>query len=396
VERDTARRNVIACFLLVLSVLLSDVGLPFVVAAAIAVGLGRRPARLWIPAIPLVLFAIWWLAYGSEAPTYLSVSNLEGLPTYVFDSASSGLASIAGVNRGDLTGTSARGHVLLIVAAVVVVAWLVRGGRPSSWLLVFVGAALTFWVLTGANYTLGRAASASRYQLVDATLLILIAAELFRSTRLRRWQVAVLSALALIAIVSNLDTLGYGYRFMRHHATYTKADLGALQIARRVASPRFQLFESIAHDPYLTGITAKRYFSESAAHGSPPAYSPKQIANAPPAQRQAADNVLTAAYGVFPTKADRPSSSQGCRRLAVRADGGGPDVQIPPRGAFLTDLGRSPLVIYLRRFAPKNLSVSIGFLGAGSTARIAVPPDSLALPWKLTATGRSALEICPR
>ena len=47
---------------------------------------------------------------------------------------------------------------------------------------------------------------------MDATLLIVIAAELFRPVRLRPWQTAAIVALALFALVSNLDILLDGYR----------------------------------------------------------------------------------------------------------------------------------------------------------------------------------------
>jgi hypothetical protein len=64
-------------------------------------------------------------------------------------------------------------------------------------------------------------------------------------------------------------------------------------------------------------------------------------------------------------------------------------------GAFVTNVGTSSLVVYARRFAPPNGPVSIAFLGPRSTARFAVPRDSVALPWHLTAGASSAWEICP-
>ena len=56
-ERDTPRRNAAACALLVLSLLLSDVGLALVVSAAVAIALRRRPRQAWIPLVPVALFA---------------------------------------------------------------------------------------------------------------------------------------------------------------------------------------------------------------------------------------------------------------------------------------------------------------------------------------------------
>jgi hypothetical protein len=153
-----------------------------------------------------------------------------------------------------------RGYVLVIVAVVGLVVWLLRGGRPSSWSLVFIAAAMTFWVMAGASYIPGREPIASRYQFVDAALLIVIAAELLRPVRLRSWQAAIVTAVALGALASNLTVFADGLRFMRDHATNAKVDLGAPEITRGLSSPTFQLVPQIAHDPYLTGVTARRYF----------------------------------------------------------------------------------------------------------------------------------------
>ena len=248
-EEDAPRKNAIACLLLVCAVSLSGVGLAFVVAAAIAVVLRRRPGQLWIPAVPAVLYGIWWLTDGRDASSTLSFSNLEHLPKYMLDSASIGLASATGLNFG--ANAMFHGHVLLVLAVVAVGVWLLRGGRPSRWLAVFVGAALAFWALTGLSYMPGREPSASRYQLMDAALLIVIAAELFRPPPLRRWQGAVVGVLALFVLVSNLNELRSGYRFLHDQDTYTKADLGALEIARGHTTSDIQLTESVAHNRLL-------------------------------------------------------------------------------------------------------------------------------------------------
>jgi hypothetical protein len=390
-ERDTPLRNAIACLLLVSATMLFGLGPAFVVAATIAVVLRRRPEQLWIPAVPTLLFGVWWVAYGSDAPSALSVGNLIGLPKYVLDCVASGLASIGG-----RTGESALtwGRPLLVVVAVVVAAWLIRGGRPSPRVLVFLGAALSFWVLAGANYIEGRAPIASRYQIMHVTFLILIAAELFRPIRLSPAQGAAVMGVALVALGFNLKALRDGYSFMREHSAYVKADLGALEITRGRSAPAFRLIEPVAHNPYLTGVTARRYFGETGAHGSPPTYSPQQIAAAPPALRQAADHVMAAGYGMRLVQGRRSASRDGCRRLHTRSDGATGEVEML-FGAAITNMGKDPLIVGVRRFAPPTLPVALGFLGAGLTSRISVPRDSVPLPWHLTASGSSAFQVCP-
>ncbi len=99
IERDTPRRNVLACVLLTCSVLMSNGGLPFVVGAAIAIVLRRRPAQLWVALIPAVVFGLWWIFDGSTAPSTITSSNLAHLPRYVFDAVSVGIAAATGTNH---------------------------------------------------------------------------------------------------------------------------------------------------------------------------------------------------------------------------------------------------------------------------------------------------------
>ena len=392
-ERDTPVRNAGACLLLVCSVAIFDLGLAFAVAAGIAVLVRRRPAQLWIAAVPALLFAAWWLSYGVDAESHLSTSNVAHLPRYVLDSVSSGLASLVGLNRGGLTGTYAGGlptsyrreHVVLLVAAIGVAVWLLRGGRPSAWLLVYAGAALSFWVLAGANYFPGREPFASRYQLIDAALLILVAAELFRGVRLARWQAMIVVVVGAAAVVLNLVTLHYGFRFMRDHAAYAKADVGALEIARGVVPSGFSLTAPVAHDPYLSGVTAGRYFAETAAHGSPARDSPPQLARAGRLQRAAADHVLVAALGIAPRPVPRPAVAPGCRRVA---DG---EVVLPPGGAVVTNLGVRPIALGVRRYA--SASLSTGIAAPGASVRLAIPGDAATVPWRLAAGGPAV--VCP-
>jgi hypothetical protein len=386
-ERDSGQRNAVACLLLVVSISLSDLGIPFVVAAAIAVALRRRAAQLWIAAIPAALFVAWWVTYGSDAPSYLSWTNLRGLPEYILDSVAAGLASLTGLTEV-VTGT--RRRLLVLVAAIAVAAWLMRGGRPSARVLVFLGAALTFWGLAGANFIPGREPFASRYQLVHATFLILIAAELFRPIRLAPAQAAAVLAIALLALGLNLRDLGAGYHFMRDHSAYAKVDIGALEITRRLSRPNFQLLEPWAHDPYLSGVTAERYFTETDAHGSPPTYVPPQIEAAPPLQRLAADHVIAAAYGLHLEERRGSASEEDCRRH--RAGVG--EVELYSGGASIANMGARPLALGVRRFGSPDMPLPLGRLGANRSSQLAIPPDSLGLPWHLTVRGVSAFQVC--
>jgi hypothetical protein len=399
-ERDSPRRNILACVLLLVSVLCSDLGVSFVVAATLAVVLRGRLQQLWIPGIPGAAFAIWWLDYGRDAPSGLSATNVSHTPTYVLDSIASGLASLTGLTDSFNAADDPLlwGRMLLVLSVVGISILLIRGLRPSRYVLVVAAAAVSFWILAGANFTAGREPQASRYQLISATFLILLATELLRPVRFRPAALATTAALALIAIGANVDELRAGYDLIHSDSTIVRADLGALEITRGQApsGPEFQLTEPVAHTPYLGGVTAGAYFREIDQHGSL-ADSPPEIAAAAPEVRQAADSVLAARYRLRlrPVGARPARGAAGCRPVGGRPHAQPVDVTLPRRGALLANVGQAPVEVGVRRFASAQMPIDLGTLNPGRSALLPLPGDSLDLPWHLVATGASPLDICP-
>lgn len=387
-------RDRLACALLVASVALSDLALPFIAAAGISVLVQRRPRALWVPAVPGALFVVWFLAYGRDAPSLITSDNLTGLPRYVLDSAASGMDSLFGLGAGGwFEDSGGWGKPLVGLAVVAVAAERLRGWRPAPGVLIFLGGALAFWVLAGANFTPGREPQASRYQLVHVTFLLLIAAELLRGVRVARWVVGLAAAFALVALGSNLAALGSGDDFMREHAANARAALGALDLARDTAPPGLRLTPAVARDPFLSPITARRYFERRDAHGTP-AWSAAEIAAGPQRARAVADAVLVAATrtrlepaGDPRDSSGGPQATAGCRALepAPSMTGARPRVEtrLPPRGATITNLGTEPASVGVRRFAA--IPTKLGDLAGGASARVAGG-------WRLAADGR--LQLC--
>src|SRR5436305_8171305 len=262
----------LVCLLLICSVGFSNVGVPFVLGVATQLLLRRRPTQLWVVVVPLALFGLWWALDGHSQPSHLSAHNLVHLPKYVLDSMASGLASVTGLHGGTATGMRIPGRIVLGVVVVVILLALWRGWRPHAFVLVPVVIALAFWGLTGASYYAGREPFASRYQLFDAVLLVLIGAELVGMVRLGRIGLAAVVLVALAIVSSNIaDRLVYGYRFLRTQSGFVKADLGALELGRRLAPRNLWLLEGVAHNPSLSGATAGRFFTVKDADGRLPA-----------------------------------------------------------------------------------------------------------------------------
>ena len=386
-QRDTPRRNAAACALLAFSVALSGVGIAFVAAAVVAVAIRRRPTQLWIPAAPAAIWAAWSLAWGDDSTAEVSLSNVEHLPRYILDSASFGLASLTGLNQGPSAELQA--HLLLAVSTFAIVLWLVRGGRPSSQLAVFAAAALAFWTLTGLGFVTGREAFASRYQIVSAALLVVIAAELLRPFRPNRWQSALVIVVAALALVSNLERLDEGYRYLSARSSAAKADIGAVEIARGRTGGDLRLTTPVAYDDYLAGITTDRYYEETYDHGPMSHYSPQQIAEpipccaAPPIQFSRPPMRWSSPRPNRPAPpiaagASPAAPGQSCRRAA-------PPSATSARGRSSSASAAS---------APSApISTSAGW-PRDSAGTVTVPRDDAGRPWLLAAEGDAPLLIC--
>ncbi len=397
-ERDTPRRNVAAFLLLVFSVALYSLGLPFLVGATIAILLRRRLTQLWISLIPLALFVAWWIAYQTSQQSHLSLANIEQLPKYVLDSASIGLASLTGLNRGSPGADLTRAHVLLALAAIAVAVLVYKRGRPRGWALVFAGTALSFWIIAGAQYYPGRAPISSRYQIFDVPLIIAFAAELLRGVRLSRGVTIGLVAAGLAVIASNTSPLNYGFGFMQTHSDYAKAEIGALQLARGIAPPALRLAGTVSPDPYLSGVTAGRYFAVTRTRGTPSVLSPAEIERASAGERAAADDVLIGAYTPVVRVGPSPTSLGACSRLVLGGRATVADRRLASGRALLANPGNSLLIVGVRRFASVDHAHRVGFLAPRSTVRLEIPRDEAGMPWHFEVLDPSrrpaTVEVC--
>jgi hypothetical protein len=393
-EQPSRRRNALACGLLLTATCLANLSLAFVAAAAVAIAVRRRFRDAWIPALPLAVFAVWWVAYGSDSPSAVTLANARGLPSYVLRSASSGLTSLTGVAQIPGVHGPWPGYVLLALLAGAAIWRVLKRPRPSVWLFVPLTAALAFWCLSGLNYIPGREPQASRYQLMDVTFLVVIAAELFRPVRLRAFPVGVILALGVCAISLNGLALRDGYRFFYNESVNAKATLGALELTGRQAPPAMGMSAGVTGDSFLTGITAGRYFAVSSEHGRPAVLDAAHIQQAPASAQRAFDGVTAVARQVVLLPVDT-TSAVGCRRATAVPGTSRVEAALPRGGARVVDSGGAPRVIGIRRLAPSALPTVLGFLRARGAAELRIPPDRISVPWRLSATGTTAIAVCP-
>ena len=122
-DRRTTRADIGACVCLLASIGCSGVGLAFLAGIGVECLWRRRDwRRLWIPALPFILFVVWYETIGKSAASSLSVSTL---------ARSAGTATA--ITVGSLIGRGTTvGGVVAAILGVLAVAALIRSPKGSA------------------------------------------------------------------------------------------------------------------------------------------------------------------------------------------------------------------------------------------------------------------------
>jgi hypothetical protein len=398
-EREDKAGDAWACLLAVLSVGFSSLGVSFAIAAGADVLVHRRQRgmrRAWIALVPLVLYAVWYLGWGHEAPHHLTLDNALSSPVYLLNGFASSLDSLLGLSTIDVNdvGQPEWGRPLLL-AAIALVAWgqtRRRGFSPRLWPVT--AAAVSYWLLAGFNYFPGRPAVAGRYGYAGAAFVLLIAADLLRGVRFGRTALMIGAVVTTLAVASNLVFFRTGKNWLEEVSILTRADTGALDIAKRTVAPDFSLTPEVAGTASLEAVDAEHYFEATREHGSP-GYSPSELAGAPESARRQADIVLSQA---LPLSAQvrpdgfRTGGGSGC--TIVAGDGAVADLAVPP-GLTRIEVSPGPAAeVSLRRFATGEFPVPTAGAPGGSVMLLRVPRDASRRPWHLHVQARQTARVC--
>jgi hypothetical protein len=400
IERRTRRADAIACLLLVVSLSFSTLGLVFAVGAFVGLHLHREQAlqRAYVVAVPLLLYLIWYLAYGHDAESAASLDNFFDIPRYIWTSVASAIASLFGLSGidADHLGVNTEFGIPILVVSVVGAVWLAwarpRVLSPTFWIVT--ATALSFWALAGLNEIHGREPGASRYQLISVVFVVLIAAELLRGRRLAggaRW---LFAALAAAAFVSNLGALRQGQHYLRFQSQSNLATLAALDGARAEIDPSFVIGPDITGTPFLSPYPASTYFAAVDRWGSP-AENHSNPADGPEGARENADRLLAAALKLvlFPlTPSDVSDHPAGCSTVQPDPSSASAAFDLPRGGALVT--ADRPVEMHLRRWADASYPVDLGTSSSPIVA-LAVPVDSFAEPWTAEVQSSNPVKVCP-
>ena len=407
-ERGERRGDIAACAFLVLACGFSSLCIPFLVGGAVALAVDpreRRLGRTYVVAIPALLFGTWYLGWGHEAQSYVSLDNALRSPKFALEAISANVGSALGLNPDPTSGALGRGPNpepgldpiwnRLIVAGLVIalVVYLIRRASFSARVWPAAAIVLTNWFLTALNYFPGREPTNSRYQYAGAVFVLMLVASLFDGARPRRSVVAVAGVVAALAVVPHLVVLDEGRDFLDEQSVLTRADTAAIEIARNTIDPGFQLVPEVAGTPTLPNVYASEYLTAAAEYGSP-AYTPAELEAAPERGRFQADIVLAHALpiGLSTEPGGFGDSRAGCTVLPA---GRKTEVALAPGTTTRIEVAPGPDASFqLRRFASDEYPVKTEQEPGGSMSELTIPADTVSRPWRLLVDAEQLVRVC--
>jgi len=382
----------LACAALTFSLVFSSLWVAFAAGAALDILLRRRerpwPGRVFIVAVPALIYVAWWIGWGHEAESALSLHNVLRSPAWVFDSVAGALAALLGlaIPAEGITAPNGLDWGRPLAAVLIPLAlwrlWKMPRVPRSLWVVIAI--ALVYWFLGGFDVKPGRAASASRYQYTGAAFVLMIAAGLLTGVRFQRrlW----IPALVVLAatVVPNMVFFHEAYESYRRTSQIERADLAALEITRPRIGPGFRIEEAEADTGYVP-VEASAYFETRDEDGSP-AYDEAELAAAPEHARVPGDKVMAAALGV----ALAPGKmGKACHPAPI--DNGVLVLPLDRSGASL--MATRPLQLALGRFS-ESFPVALGELKPGTWTTLRIPSDLSPQPWKLQLSGEGQVTVC--
>jgi hypothetical protein len=395
-RRDKVGDRLVLAWLLG-TMLFSSVWVAFAAGMVVDIALSRAERdwrrRAYVVVVPTVLWALWWLKWGHEAESALSLHNVATTPLFVLDSFGSAIAALLGLAT-PVEGIASPGGLdwgrPLAVAVGGLALWRayrVERLPRSFWVFLTIG--LAFWVLGGFDLKPGRVPWASRYQLLGGAFVLLVGAELLRGVPLGRRLLGPALVVVAASVASNGLFMHEAYESYAGSTEIVRGNLTAMEIARNTVDPAFFLEEEFA-DTGFDHIDAASYFAAVDDFGSP-AYTIAELRESSEATRFAADKVLLNALRV----AVEPIAASAIPRGNCFTAQGGREFDVPPGGVAIK-AGPEPVAdIQMRRFATPTGSESppVDFeteVPSHQAVELAIPEDLSTVPWKLQLEAGSA------
>ena len=399
IEREDRRGDLAATACLILAVGSSSLGIALMVGVAAELAWRRHWSRIYVAAIPAVLYVVWYLGYGvSEVTT----ESLFRTPGYVLELASAAVGGLVGhgINWG---------APLAFLGMLAVILRLARG-HVSPRLMGLLATAISLWIVTGLARSTISPPESSRYIYLGAVVIVLLGVELLAGVQIIARVLVVAAVIVLLSVLAGLPSLRGGSKYLWETSQTVTAELGALQIAAAYAPELYR------PDPVLAPpVYAGPYMSVVRSIGSSPADSPAQIFGSIATGRAGADRVLLALEPPRLTAVSSvPSSSLASvpPRVVSATDGyarsSGPCVTLRPSlAAAMTDVLDLPASgVLLRVREGKGVAVGVRRFGELFTPiplaqnhrldTLVAPRDAVIqrFPWQIQFNSSSPLQIC--
>lgn len=398
-DRRDERGDRLACLGLLVSLIFSSLWVAFAAGAALDIFLRRRERpwlrRAFIVAVPALIYIAWWIGWGHEAESALSLHNVIRTPLWVFDSIAAAVAALLGLAIPAEWLTAPNGLDWgrpLTVGLLALALWrLWRMPRIPRSLLVVIAVGFVFWILGGFDVKPGRAASASRYQYSGAAFVLMIAGGLLAGVRFQRRMLAPALVVLGAAVLPNVVFFHEAYESYFHTSELERADLAALEISRPQVEPTFFMPEELADTGYVP-VEAQAYFAARDADGSP-AYDEAELLAAPEDAQVPADKVLAGALRIELAAAAPPGPGAHCARHSAGGEAEPLVVKLPPSGIALR--ASAPMEASLSRFS-ESFPVALGEISGGDWNALRIPHDTSQRPWLLRLVGEGKVMTCGR
>lgn len=398
-ERDDRAGDVAGCVLLVLSVLMVEVGLAFVVGAAVLVLLSPdRRGRIWIFLVPLALYAVWWLWARQFDQSDVLFTNIRLVPSELVDALAAVVGCILGLNP---TGAEARPEVVGIVPAAMVAAgfalaglvYRVRQGNVPPTLWAFLATVVAYWLTMAAG---GRPPDSTRYVFVGAVLVLLVAVDAIRHVRFGTLATVAFFVVVAFAVPPNIAKLYDGRGPELDVSRVTGSEYAMLDLVGEKVNPDFvpALEPAVqeAGGSLFVPLAAGDYFDAARRNGSL-GMPLEELRSGDPKYGAIADATLVAALELELAPVGAPAGGDSCPAVTDATATDLAYFDLERGGAVLGNRGEETVSVGLSRFGPGAPGAPAGELEPGEWAEVRIPPDAAPDRWRAAISG--PVSVCP-
>lgn len=377
------RGDLAAMVLLGISLASHPVGISFAAAGGVMIILSSRDGwrRLWVIAVPGVLFAAWWLFLRPpELPSFVPNRPAD---VFVFvrqswvalTAAVSGLFGV--IKEPSYAQAPAKAAAVALGLLILLGIGYGRKRIPPIFWAALVGLIVLMATTRLSPAGFLRVPNESRYLYPEAFFLLIALGALAGALKLPSWVLWAGSAVLLVSMWPNIDRLHDGARGFSQGSEIYRVQWSAAEIAEPNAVPGYRPDNLSPH--------ASDYFAAVRAYGRA-GFTASALAGKSEELRQLADANLAAALGLELVPSARPARGHDCRSASG-------EVTLPSGGAWLDLRGIKGMNLRLWRFADRPTVLLPPPAGAEG-ADLRIPPDQSALPWRMLVPPGGSIRMC--